>query len=239
MKPLSVNFFPFGTQLRHWMLQERWELPVLTAENSAFSNPHTADASVLIAAYMRLTNESAEWALEGRVTNSLTAELRRIRFLSEFVLYTVRISEVLIKQLLFCSDFEPRDFERAALGRLLAQDCRACRKAKKETHQVSLLGSLAHRYGLCAGYNNCIEKDLPRLNHLRSKLTAHSRTWEVRLRTPEEARVQLHDETIEIGELFLHMLRHIGDIELAMRHEILGSITHLLSTPHAPIGPVD
>jgi hypothetical protein len=153
----------------------------------------------------------------------VTAEVHRVRYYSEFVLYTTRLIEGLVKQLLFCTDFELKDYRGAALGELLLRDCKPCRKAEKP-HGVSLLGSLAHHYRLCAGYDNCLEVDLPKLNRLRNTLAAHSGIWHLEHVDAATSRKYLHDASIETGELFLHMLQHIGAIEEAMIAEISGHI---------------
>ena len=201
------------------MLRNDWCLPVYPCDEVPFTNPYTEDASVLTASFMRVTNEGAEWVNGGELVNWVSAEIQRIRLFSEFILYAARLSEALIKQLLFCTDFDLRSYRRDAIGNLLLKDCKPCRKAG-DPHSTSLLGSVAHRYNLCAGYGNCLDNDLPKLASMRNRLVAHSETWQLRRVHVAVAMADLRQQTIETGETFIHMLEHIGGIENAMLAEL-------------------
>lgn len=237
MLPTRPNFYPYGRELRRWMLGQDWTIPVFPADEAPFTNPYTEDASVLVAAYMRVTNDGAAWTDERGEINWVSAELRRVRLYSEFVLYTVRVCEALTKQLLFCSDLDPKSYRRDSMGQMLVKDCKACRK-KKDPHSVSLLGSLAHRYGRCGAYDNCLDRDLRLLTSLRNQLVAHSETWQLRRVKVATARKDLRQESLATGETLLHMLLHIGEIETAMWEEV--SLHIRSGTPvelHGPFVP--
>jgi len=223
MRALRPNLYPYGRELRKWMLGQEWWVPVFSAGNVPFTNPYTEDVAVLTAAYMRVTNDGAFWAETSTPSNWVSSEISRIRLYSEFILYTVRLSEALVKQLLFCTDFEARSYRRDPIGSLLFKDCKACRKEGKP-HSTSLLGSLAHRYGFCAGYGNCLDIDLPKLASSRNRLVAHSETWQLRQIDVATSKADLHRESIETGETFIHMLEHIGAIETAMLRELTSHI---------------
>jgi hypothetical protein len=231
MLPVRPNMYAFGAELRKWMRGEPYATPALPSREGVFTNPYTEDASVLTAAYMRATNDGGDWGLHDRSSMTwVSGEIRRIRLYTEFVLYTVRLTEALVKQLLFCTNFQPKSYAPLSLGELLFVDCKACRRAKNP-HMTSFLGSLAHHYRLCRGYDNCLDKDLPLLNRLRNKLAAHAGTWEIRYVPTSHSRKQLVADSLETGKAFVHMLEHIGEIELAMRDDIFAHMRQ-----HASIG---
>jgi hypothetical protein len=116
-KGIRPNFYPYGRELRRWMLRQNWTIPAFPAGKAPFTNPYTEDAAVLVSLYMQVTNSGALWADEIDPMPWISAELQRVRLYSEFVLYTVRVCEALIKQLLFCTDLIPKSYRRVELTR--------------------------------------------------------------------------------------------------------------------------
>ena len=217
-RPIRVNFYPYAHELRRWIIREPWILPVVVDE-AAYSNPYSRSAAALIAMFRDSLNEGALWSEGGQGIREGYSEVVRVRYYSELVLTGVRIIECLTKQLLFCTALEPKEYRRATLGKLLRVDCKRCR-GEGTPHSISLLGSLAHMYQLCAGYNNCLEKDLPRLGEMRNQFVAHSETWKLEIIPERASRERLRRDSIDTGETFLHMLEHVSEIEMAMRQEL-------------------
>jgi hypothetical protein len=214
--PTAYNFFPFATELRNWMLQQPASLCVFVEGQDKYTNKYTYDASVLICIFQLIINESAEFVRGSGPNNPYESEIRRIRLYSENVLYTARICEVLIKQLLFCTDFLENQYKGAAIGALLSRDCTGCQSVREKRHKLSLLGSLAHHYGLCDAYEHCLNKHISIVNKRRDLEAAHTGVCAFTLKTPQEARSQYDKEMSDIGDELVHMLKHISQIETQM-----------------------
>src|SRR5262245_29753514 len=165
--PTGYNFFPFATELRNWMLRKTDRLDLFVEGQDKYTNKYTYDASVLISIFQLIINDSAEFIRGPWPNNPYEAEIKRIRLYSENVLYTARICEVLIKQLLFCTDFLENQYKGAALGALLSKDCTGCQSVREKRHKLSLLGSLAHHYELCSAYEHCLNKHISIVNKRR------------------------------------------------------------------------
>jgi hypothetical protein len=206
------------------MLQQPNSLPVFTLGNAPYANPYTYDASVLAYAYQFVINDGAAFSRATIPLNPYIAEITRLRLYSENVLYTARLCEALIKQLLFCTTFVESEYSRAALGALLSKNCAGCHNSEGKRHKLSLLGSLAHRYQLCHKYEHCLEKHLPLVNRQRNLEAAHSGVTEF---SPSEAAVvrsRFDKQLSDIGEDFIHILQHISEIEVPMLAELDGII---------------
>jgi len=175
----------------------------------------------LVAAFQMITDETAK---ERTVASDLEEELLRVRLYGEFVLHASRIGEALIKQMLYCTNFPEGMYRGAPLGALLSQECRGCRASNNKRHRLSLLGSLAHRYGLCGTYDACIEKLLPHLKGLRDSQTAHAGVGGFKFRESGEALRLLRTQVEAAGKQFVHLLEHIGDLEVRITEEIQGEI---------------
>ena len=213
-RAVRPNFYPFGTELRKWMLQEKSNMPVFVPDDGWYTNPYTHQASVLALAYREITNDAFDETVAD--VHPYAAEIRRIRLFSEFILYTARLCEALIKQLLFATDFPESSYRGAALGALVTQDCAGCRPSKEKRHRLSLLGSLAHKYRLCVGYEKCLQQLVPMVNQLRDSQAAHSGVEPFLETTPADSRERLRVQSDKLGHDFLHMLEHIGEIERNM-----------------------
>lgn len=215
------NLYPYGRELRRWLQNEPAFLPVVEVPQSDGRNPYTGPASVLVAAFQMITAETAK---ERTAASDLEEELLRVRLFGEFVLHVSRIGEALIKQMLYCTNFPEGMYRRAPLGALLSQECGGCRASNSRRHRLSLLGSLAHRYGLCGPYDACIEKLLPHLKGLRDTQTAHAGVGAFKFRKPGEALQLLRTQVEAAGKQFVHLLEHIGDLEVRITEEIQGEI---------------
>jgi hypothetical protein len=220
------NLYPFGIELRKWMLRRSCSLPLFEASDNTYTNPYTRDASVLVAAYQRITNDLLDKLPPP--PHDVDLQLRYVRLYTEFVLYTARMCEAMFKQMLYCTDFPEGTYRGAALGSLVTQDCRGCRASKSEPHRFSLAGSLAHHYRLCLGYEKCLEHLLPMVNRLRDTEAAHTGT--AGLDTGSTDRLSnLRASSVQLGEDLLHMLEHIGEMEMKMWEDLASRIPAMVS----------
>jgi len=219
-QPVRANFFPFGTQLKNWLLRQPWNLPVLASADRRFSNPYTNDASALASIFTFVVNDGDALSKGMGTLSSYEAECRRVRLLSEKVLYAARLCEAFIKQLLYCTDFSEETYRGSALGSLLSKDCRGCRSSKGAPHRLSLLGSLAHHYGLCHTYEGCLEGHITAANRRRELESAHSGVGTFAHGENVERRRQFNEEFTRIGNNLVHMLSHISEIEVQMLLEV-------------------
>jgi hypothetical protein len=226
--PLAPNLYPLATELRKWLLP-KGTLRFFSSEDKllpeTYSNPYTFDGSILSIAYGQIVNDSSAFSKSKDSTNPNEVEVRRIRLYSENVLYTARLSEAFIKQLLYCTSFKERDYRGAALGSLLSKDCGACRNAKQKHHRTSLLGSLAHRYQLCHTYDRCLDEHIRMVNRRRDLEAAHSGVVGFSDKGESATRKQADSDLTAIGNDFLHLLQHIGELEGRMLSELEAGIT--------------
>lgn len=214
-----VNIHPFAGQLQRWLRQEPAELALITPGARTISNRYAHHASFLVAIFTEVVNDFHAFLRERSPSfvRAYEVDVRRMRFVSEMILYAVRIFEALLKQLLYCTQFDIRRYEKAALGQLLSSRCEACWREKKVVHKVSLAGSLAHRYGLCGQYEQCLRKDLQALNHLRNAQAAHATVGAVAISPSlDSAWTTGWEHLTWIGEKVTHMLGHVAELEVAM-----------------------
>jgi hypothetical protein len=223
VKPSALNFFPFATEMRAWMRRQR-QLAFFSEDDrnapDAYTNPYTYSASTISALFARTFNATHAFGTSTDPLDPLTAEIERIALSNELALYTARLCEVTIKQLLFCTQIPKAWYNGASLGGLLSTDCRACKADGKPRHNISMLGSLAHHFGKCLPIEHCLADHLRIVNRRRNVETAHSDSQLLKLRIAEESRAQLMEESEAIGNDLVHMLEHIGDLETAMGNEL-------------------
>lgn len=219
-QPAHLNFYPFATELRNWMLRKPDKLGVFLREDNQFTNQYTYDASVLTYIFQYVINDGADFVKSNVPLDPYEAEIKRIRLYTENVLYTARLCEAFIKQLLFCTTFPEGEYRGSSLGALLSKNCNGCQNSKEVRHKVSLLGSLAHRYHLCHTFDNCLDVHLRIVNRQRDLKAAHSGVAEFSLKSTSEVRAQYDKESYEIGTDLIHMLYHISEIETNMIEEI-------------------
>ena len=96
---------------------------------------------------------------------------------------------------------------------------RACKKAGRG-HKISLLGSLPHRFHLCLEVEHCLDKHLSIANTRRNSQASHATFTGFDPRPVEQVRERFDRELKELAEEMIHMLQHIGKIELAMEKEL-------------------
>ncbi len=219
-QPDHLNFYPFATELWKWLSRKPDNLGVFSPDDKQFTNRYTYDASVLTSIFTCVVNDCASFINNTELVEPDDAEIKRIRLYSESVLYTARLCEAFIKQLLFCTTFPEGDYRGTALGSLLSKDCNGCRNSKEKRHKVSLLGSLAHRYKLCHTYENCLDKHLPIVNRRRDLEAAHSGVARFAPKESSEVQTRFSKEFDEMGVEFIHMLHHISEIETRMISEL-------------------
>lgn len=221
-KPVVINFYPIATELRNWLLrkgrlsllsQTEKELPV------SIKNPYSYSASSIAAIFANSLNAGHKFTSSTEDIDDMDAEIERIRLYNEQVLYTSRICEVTIKQLLHCTLIPRRLYKKAALGGLLSTDCKPCRKAGSP-HAISLLGSLAHRYHLCLPFEHCLVEHLKIVKRRRDIEAAHSDTQIINVRTSQTSREQLKTDSVEAANELVHMLSHISELEQKMFQEL-------------------
>jgi len=224
---IGVNFHSLATDFRLWLLREG-KFSVLAEEHkvslASLTNPYSYHASVIAAILARSIDASHEFEKGTDPIDDMEADIERIRIYNEQVLYTARLCEATIKQLLYCTQIPESYYKNAALGALLSSDCKVCKKSGKPRHKISMLGSLAHRYGLCIAFDQCLFEHLKIVNRRRNVEAAHSETLELRLRPSAESRAQLARDSIDVGNELVHMLQHVGDLESCMMTELKSRI---------------
>lgn len=233
--PVKPNFHPIATELRSWLLREVEELAVLdcapAGQTHNFTNPYTASGSTLAVIFAGVINEAYDFVHGNESFTAIDAESKRYRLYVEQVLYTSRICEALIKQLLYCTGISAKTYKKAALGGLLQKPCYACKKAGQPEHKISLLSSLAHRYKLCYEVEHCLEKHLRIVNRLRNIDAAHATLSGFEPDHPDEIRKRLDSSVSKIGEDLIHMLQHISKIEQHMNIELIAAILNGMEHP--------
>ena len=215
-QPSRPNFHPLGGELKNWLLR-RGQLRVLYSQEKipgqSFTNPYTHDASALSIAYAEIVNDCADFADGTEPRDSVAAQIKFMRLQTESILYPARLCEVFIKQLLYLTSFPEKYYRGVSLGGLLSRDCTGCRSSNAAPHELSLLGSLAHRYRLCHEFEDCLKDHLRLVNRRRDLGAAHSGITNFSRKSSATLRKDFGDEFIKHGKLFRHMLEHISEIE--------------------------
>ncbi|MBD1868132.1 hypothetical protein H6F95_12635 [Cyanobacteria bacterium FACHB-471] len=218
---VGINFHPTATEFQKWLKQEgNFSVFSERTAEDAFTNPHTYQASALAGVMSHVINDSHSISTSQEPIDALDAEIQRIQSYNELVLYVARLCEALIKQLAFCTQIPKHYYFKASLGALLATDCKECRREKKPAHKISILGSLAHRYGHCLKYEHCLKDHLRIAGRCRNGEAAHSGIPDLQIRTAIESRSKLHHDAYEIGTDLVHMLEHISELEIEMKSEL-------------------
>jgi hypothetical protein len=186
----------------------------------SFTNPYTLNASVLSLVYANVVNDSADFIGSTESVDPLQAEIQCIRLQTDTVLYPARLCEALIKQLLHLTSFPEHYYRRTALGALLSQDCPGCRQSNTTPHQVSLLGSLAHRYRLCHEFEDCLQEHMKLVKQRRDFVAAHAGTTKFTGKSLAAVRKDFGKEFTKHTKIFIHMLEHISEIEDKMFWEL-------------------
>ena len=222
-KPFKPNMVAYGNEMKLWLQQKSAGLPLHTklAQGlaGAPTNPYTYSLCAISTAVAAAINEAIEFSESIQPIEPVDAEVQRIRFESELVIYSARFCEAAIKQMLFCTQMPSELYERASMGQLLAQECEGCKKDGKPRHDVSMLGSLAHRFFLCHILDGCAIDHLQLVARRRNLEAAHSESQSIHPRTAKESRSHLAQSVAEIGHELAHMADHLGAIEEKMISE--------------------
>ena len=226
---------PFGNEMKLWLQQKSNGLPLYTkliqGADGAPSNPYTYSLCAISSAVARVINDAIEFSESSEPVESVDAEITRIRFESELVIYSARFCEAAIKQMLFCTQIPKEMYERASMGQLLAQECEDCKKSGSPRHDISLLGSLAHRFFMCHMLDGCAIDHLQLVARRRNLEAAHSESQSIHPRTDQESRNHLAHSISDIGHELGHMADHLGAIEEKMISE---TSLFILSYPRVP-----
>jgi hypothetical protein len=224
-RTVGVNFHPIATELRDWLLRQG-VFSILREDDKggwdSFTNPYAYHASVLACILARTVEAGHDFVTADYALDEVDAEVERIRLYNEHVLYTARFCEASIKQLLYCTQIPSRYYEQAALGELLSSECKACKRAGRVRHKISMLGSLAHRYHLCIPFEHCLFEHLKIVNRRRNVEAAHAETQSLRMRPIADARARLHSDSHSILQELVHMLQHVSELEQRMLNELNG-----------------
>lgn len=99
----GVNFHPIATEFHQWLLRQgSFSIFSEDSQNkpSSFTNPYTYHASVIAAILATTIGATYKFAMSTEPIASIDAEIERIRLYNEQILYTARLCEATIKQLL-------------------------------------------------------------------------------------------------------------------------------------------
>lgn len=215
----GANLLPLATEMRAWMLQ-KGELalmpPLEPPTNGGYTNAYTEYAVTLALLLSKVINASHEFTTAPIASEheKVTVELERIRLHNELLISSARFCEVVIKQLLHCTQIPESLYQHMALGQLLESHCPYCKKNKGlKPHTLSLVGTMACPFGLCLAFEQCAMNHMNIVNKLRNKHAAHSEVPALKIRSIEESKAQLRQSCEEILNDFVHMLSHLEDLE--------------------------
>lgn len=222
--PIGPNILPLATEMCDWLGQKCDGLSACLEGNRGqlgfASNPYTYYASAIGTSLGEVVNSVGTFVESIDDVEPIEAEVTRVRLRSELALYTARFCEAAIKQMLYCTQVPSTMYEDASLGRLLATDCKDCRKAGKAGHDISLLGALAHQYCLCHTLEHCMADHLSFVGKRRNEQAAHAESIVLDPKGASQSRERLRVTFDEICQEFGHMAEHIGQIETRMIEEI-------------------
>lgn len=221
----GINFIPLSTGMRAWLMQRGQLLIASTTDQytkGGYTNPYTFSGVALTLVLARVVNAFHDYVTTNSSDNdAMEAEIERLRLYNEVVLYTARVSEVVIKQLLYCTQLPEARYERKALGELLESRCPTCKKENgKKPHMVSLVGSLAHPFRLCLEFEYCAMDHMAMVNKLRNSQAAHSGIQTLNIRTVQESKEELERDCREVLDGFVHMLSHLEKLEDQMLYDL-------------------
>lgn len=236
-----LNLLPIATEMRAWMLR-RGQLSLMPTlappTNGGFTNPYTVSGVTLQFLMGRVINASHEYATTQTPDhNEVDAEVERVRLYNEVLIYSARLCEAAIKQLLYCTQIPESRYRRMALGALLESPCPTCkRQSGKEPHLVSLVGTLAHPFHLCLEFEHCAMDHMDLVNRLRNSEAAHAGVQDLNIRTVEASKAQLMQDSQEALNGFVHMLSHLEHLEQRMLMDLAekGEAINLLKSGGLP-----
>lgn len=215
--PVKPNIVPFAREMALWTQQKIHALPLHTKLSAKLtcepSNPYTYSLGSISLALGHIINDAAGFSESTEAIDPIDAEITRIRYESELVIYSARFCEAAIKQMLYCTQFPVKMYEKASMGQLLARPCESCKKEGRKGHDISLLGALAHRFFVCHMLEDCAFDHLQMVARRRNLEAAHSESQSIHPRTAAQSRSHLAQSLAEIGYELGHMADHIGTIE--------------------------
>ncbi|WP_294767726.1 hypothetical protein [uncultured Rhodoferax sp.] len=220
----GVNLVPFATEMRKWM-QQSGQITVLVkqsrSEERAATNPYSYSGSAIALMLSQTINAYHEYATsESPSEDPVDAEATRIRLFNEVLLYSARFCEVVIKQLLYCTQIPQKRYVRAALGELLESPCPSCKRSGGTPHMVSWVGTLACPFHLCREFDHCAMDHMALVNSLRNSRAAHSESEDLNPRTVRESKDQLRRDANKVLEGVVHLLTHIEKLESRVIEDI-------------------
>lgn len=214
----GLNVLPLATEMRAWMLR-RGHLSLMPPPNAptngGFTNPYTTSGITLALLMSRSINATHDFSTAPTENgDEVSAELERIGLYNELLIYSARLCEVAIKQLLYCTQIPVSRYQRMALGQLLESPCPSCKRSTgQEPHLVSLVGTLAHPFDLCLAFEHCAMDHMDLVNKLRNSQAAHSGVQALNIRSVVESKEQLFHDSQEVFNNLVHMLSHLEDLE--------------------------
>jgi hypothetical protein len=166
----------------------------------------------------RVINASHEYATTlNPEDNEVDAEVERVRLDNEVLIYSARLCEVAIKQLLYCTQIPESRYDRMGLGALLESPCQTCRRRSGlKPHLVSWVGTLAHPFHLCLEFDHCALDHIDLVNRLRNSEAAHAGVQHLNVRSAEASKSQHMQDSQAVLNGFVHMLSHLEDLERRM-----------------------
>lgn len=222
---VGINFLPLATEMRAWLTQKGdLSLPpkIQKVGNGGYTNPYSFSGPALGLILGHVVNSWHEYINSESIEHDeVYAEVERLRIHNEVVLYTARFCEVVIKQLLYCTQVPEKQFERMALGALLESPCPSCKKSNgKKPHSVSMVGTLAHPFHLCLEFENCAMDHMALVNTQRNTEAAHSDIQKLQIRTVAESKDHLAKDCDKVLSRFSHMLSHLENLEQSMLDDL-------------------
>ena len=222
---VGVNLLPLATEMRAWLTRKgRLSLAPESGwgEKGNYYNPYAFSGSALGLILGRIINSSHDYTNSGANDyDAVDAEIERLRLYNEVVLYAARFCEVVIKQLLYCTQIPEKRFKRMALGALLESPCPTCKKENGDKpHTVSMVGTLAHPFHLCREFEQCAMDHMALVNTQRNTEAAHSDIQALSIRTAAESKAQLAKDCHELLSGFNDLLSHLESLEQHMLEDV-------------------
>lgn len=226
------NFLPLATELAAWIRRDG-QLGLLPAEEDrdrgGYTNPYTNSGVTLVLLISKVINDAQNYrTINSPSQNPIHVEIERLRLYNEIVLYSARICEVILKQLLYCTQIPQKMYKRMALGQLLESQCPDCtRKNGQVPHKISMVGSLAHPFNLCTEFEQCAMGHMNWLNKLRNSEVAHSDIQEINVRTLSLSKAQFEEDSDDVLNGLFHMLEHFEKLELRIIDDLTDKSTSI------------
>ena len=240
------NFLPLATEMRAWMLQlgHLSLMPPLESPTSGgFTNTYTENGITLALLMSHSVIASHNFATSLSVNEAedeVSAELERIRLYNELLINSARFCEVVIKQLLHCTEIPASQYQRMALGQLLESPCPYCNKKKGvKPHSISLVGTLACPFGICLAFEHCAMNHMNLVNKLRNTQAAHSDVQALNIRSISASKAQLYQDCDDSLNDFVHMLSHLQELEQKILYDLAEKASTINNLKRSGLPPED